>query len=90
MNLSLFSLRSLFLHSAQDARVLSHFRRLRNSRLGLYLGAQTPAAVPRFSTLRVDLGIPENAQAPLAKSSIRSKTVRFIFKDFMRFCFRHN
>jgi imidazoleglycerol-phosphate dehydratase len=31
-----------------------------------------------LSTLCVDLGIPENAQAPLAKSSIRSKTGRII------------
>jgi hypothetical protein len=55
-----------------DGKGLSHFRRQNNSRLALLLGAQTSFAVPRLSTLRVDRGIPSNAQAALPKIDIRS------------------
>jgi hypothetical protein len=64
--------------SVGDARVLSHFRRLLNSTLCSSTKVSNSIAVPVLS-LR-STGIPENAQAPLAKSSIRSKTARFIYR----------
>jgi hypothetical protein len=57
-------------------RDLSHFRRLLNSRLGLYLGAQTasPCRCCRFAPP----AFPKMFERALAKTSIRSKTARFI------------
>ena len=69
MTLALFSLKVAF--ALRAARDLSHFRRQNISRLGLYLGAKF--CRPEIAVLSDGLGIPSNAQAPLAKSSIRSK-----------------
>jgi hypothetical protein len=56
-----------------DARDLSHFRWLLNSSHLPWQMRLKQHRHPEIAVLSDGLGIPENAQAPLAKSSIRSK-----------------
>jgi len=72
MNLAIFSLKSVF-----NAKGLSHFRRLWNSPVGATAPGRAQTSSPS-ECFRVR--IPENAQAALAKTFIRSKTARFIYR----------
>jgi len=76
MNLSVFSLKVAFARFSFNewaARDLSHFRWLLNSRFLPLQKSLEQHRHPEIAPLSRGLGIPENAQAPLAKSSIRSK-----------------
>jgi hypothetical protein len=72
MNLSVFSLKVDFAPSGH-AKGLSHFRRLLNSTFVLEHKSVKQHRRPEIIRLSPDFGIPESAQAALAKISIRSK-----------------